>query len=51
MNRWEYIRIQTSADKIKSTDDKVDELGMQGWELVDVVFTNTYIHMWFKRPK
>jgi len=49
--RWEYVRIQFDSNKIKDSDAAVDELGREGWELVSAVFTNTYLHLWFKRPK
>ncbi len=51
MTRWEYLRTQVSADKIKDIDTQIDQLGRQGWELVDTVFTQTYVHFWFKRPQ
>ncbi len=56
MNKWEYMRIQSNIDAVKSVDETVDQLGRDGWELVSVVCTTnhinfvSYIHMWFKRP-
>jgi hypothetical protein len=50
MTRWEYIRIQVSANSIKTIDDAVDELGRKGWELAGVVCTQSFVHLWFKRP-
>ncbi|MCD6120139.1 hypothetical protein J7K50_09940 [bacterium] len=49
MKRWEYVRIQTDAHKIKSIDDTVDQLGRDGWELAGVIYTQSFVHMWFKR--
>lgn len=48
--RWEYLRTQVDANKIKESDDALVEFGLQGWELVSVVFTNTWVHFWMKRP-
>ena len=50
MTRWEYVRIQVSSNSIKTIDDAVDELGRKGWELTGVVYTQTFVHLWFKRP-
>ena len=50
MTRWEYVRTQVDINKISTSDDAVEHLGREGWELVDVVSTNTYVHLWFKRP-
>ena len=51
VTRWEYIRTQIDANKIKDSDPILDKLGGEGWELVDVTYTQSYIHMWFKRPR
>ena len=49
--RWEYLRLQVENSKIKSCDESLRELGLQGWELTGIVESgSTYIHMWFKRP-
>lgn len=49
--RWEYLRLQVESHKIKTSDDSLRELGLQGWELTSVVEAGgSYIHMWFKRP-
>ncbi len=48
--RWEYIRMQVDVNQIKNSDAAVERLGLDGWELVDVVYTQTFIHLWFKRP-
>lgn len=48
--RWEYLRAQVDANKIKESDKALIEFGLQGWELVSVVFTNTWVHFWLKRP-
>lgn len=50
MTRWEYLRTQVDANKIKDIDPQIDQLGQQGWELVSTVFTQSYVHFWFKRP-
>ena len=50
MTRWEYLRTQIDINNIKTIDGRVDELGRQGWELVSTVFTQAYVHFWFKRP-
>jgi hypothetical protein len=47
--RWEYIRTQIDCNKIKDSDGAIEQLGHQGWELVDVVYTQTYVHFWLKR--
>ena len=49
--RWDYVRTQVDVNKIKASDDTVQQLGAEGWELVSVAHTQTYIHMWFKRPR
>lgn len=49
--RWEYLRTQVNVNKINSIDDDIDRLGLEGWELVSAVYTETYVHFWFKRPK
>ena len=52
MKRWEYLRVQVEAHRIKSSDDTIAELGRQGWELSGVVeVSSSYIHFWFKRPQ
>lgn len=51
VTRWEYVRTQIDANKIKDSDATLDQLGHEGWELVDVTHTDGYIHMWFKRPR
>ena len=50
MTRWEYLRTQVDANKIKDIDPQIDQFGRQGWELVNAVFTQSYVHFWFKRP-
>ena len=47
--RWEYLRTQVDANNIKSSDEAITRIGQDGWELVDVVYTQTYVHFWFKR--
>jgi len=47
--RWEYIRTQIDVNKIKDSDEVIAQLGREGWELVDVVYTQTYVHFWFKQ--
>lgn len=49
--RWEYLRTQVDANKIKESDNALAEFGREGWELVSVVFTNTWVHFWLKRPR
>lgn len=51
VTKWEYIRTQVNEHKIKDSDATLDKLGREGWELVDVTYTQTHIHMWFKRPR
>ena len=51
MRRWDYVRTQIDAHKIKDSDATIAKLGQDGWELVDVVYTQTYVHFWFKRPR
>lgn len=48
--KWEYVRTQVEAHKIKDSDGAIEQLGRQGWEMVDVVYTQSYVHFWFKRP-
>jgi len=48
---WEYLRTQIDANKIKESDSALEEFGRQGWELVSVIFTNTWVHFWLKRPR
>ena len=48
--RWAYMRTQIDVNKIKDSDGALEEFGRQGWELIDVVYTQTYVHFWFKRP-
>lgn len=51
MKRWEYLRVQVEAQRIKTSDETVVELGRQGWELAGVVeVSSSYVHFWFKRP-
>jgi len=47
--RWEYARTQISANEISKSDAAIEQLGREGWELVNAVFTNSYVHFWFKR--
>jgi hypothetical protein len=47
--RWEYIRTQVSANEISKSDAAIEQLGREGWELVNTVFTSSYVHFWFKR--
>ena len=35
--RWEYLRMQVENSKIKSCDESLRELGLQGWELTGIV--------------
>lgn len=49
---WEYIRVQVGVHEIVNSDEQVAELGRQGWELVVAVeAADSYIHLWFKRPR
>jgi len=50
MVKWEYVRIQMSIHSIKTTDDAIDRLGREGWELVCAISSDSYLHLWFKRP-
>ncbi|GEM_PF-2450945 len=47
--RWEYIRTQVGCNSIKDSDDTIEQLGRDGWELIDVVYTDSYVHFWLKR--
>lgn len=47
--RWEYIRTQIGCNSIKDSDSTIEQLGREGWELVDVVYTNSFVHFWLKR--
>lgn len=57
MKKWEYLRIQTRADMIKELDEKLSELGEEGWELVSAVWSSggsswiQYVHLFLKRLK
>jgi hypothetical protein len=46
----EYLRVQVSTNDIKKSDPVIDELGRDGWQLVETVSTEAYLHMWFVRP-
>ena len=48
--RWEYMRLQAEVLDIKSSDAQLVALGQDSWELVGVVHTGGYVHLWFKRP-
>ena len=47
--RWEYVRTQVGCNSIKDSDTAIEQLGREGWELVDVVYTDSYVHFWLKR--
>ena len=47
--RWEYVRTQISCNEISKSDAAIEQLGREGWELVNAVYTQTYVHFWFKR--
>jgi len=47
--RWEYIRTQVNCNSIKDSDAAVEQLGREGWEMVSAVYTQSYVHFWFKR--
>ena len=47
--RWEYVRTQIDCNKIKDSDAAIEQLGREGWELVDVVYTDSFVHFWLKR--
>jgi len=49
-HRWKYLRTQVGVGRIKDSDATVDSLGLEGWELTEVVKTDGYVHFWFKRP-
>ena len=57
MNRWEYLYF-TDVEKETSTlhppghKEKLNELGKEGWELVNVVFNQSgeVKKLYFKRP-
>ena len=50
-NKWEYLRTQVDTNKIKDSDEAIGQIGLQGWELVNAVCTQGWVHFWFKRPK
>ena len=52
MNRWEYVRLEVDAYGVETMDDTVDQLGLDGWELVGVVaIEDRFVYLWFKREK
>jgi hypothetical protein len=52
MQQWEYLRLQVEVHDIRSSDQRLSELGLQGWELCGTCeAAGSYLHLWFRRPK
>jgi hypothetical protein len=55
MKKFEYMRIQSTANSIAKLDEQLYILGQEGWELVTSVFSNAnsgifqYVHLILKR--
>ena len=53
--RWQYHVVDLPPRMFETMPERLqaelDRLGGEGWELVSVVFTQTYVHFWFKRPQ
>ena len=57
MVKWEYIYIYRSFDKTIEFHERIETCGMNGWELVNVLFVPTssqndgLLAAYMKRPK
>ncbi len=51
MIKWEYRIEKTSVNKKQSTESMLNELGEQGWELINVNTGGFYVSYTFKRQK
>jgi hypothetical protein len=49
--QWEYLRLEAPA--AESLNDKLTEIGKEGWELTSVVYTHgaDVWHGFLKRPR
>lgn len=49
--QWEYLRLEAPA--AESLNDKLKEIGKEGWELTSVVYTHgaDVWHGFLKRPR
>ena len=51
--KWEYKCFQSNRneDDLNDREDKFNELGSEGWELVNVSYGDSDEKAWFKRRK
>ncbi len=51
MDKWEYIIIKTLFNTKDNSESILNELGEEGWELINVNTTSFYVSYTFKRKK
>jgi hypothetical protein len=50
-NHWQYKRLDRNLKKEDPpTEEELNELGKQGWELCGMVEIKSLVHFYFKRP-
>lgn len=47
MTQWEYLQVSFRLGNLKEFQAKLDEYGLQGWELVSMVSVETKSIGWF----
>lgn len=45
--RWEYLQLDAP---FTHAEEQANELGKDGWEMVNAESSQGYVLMWFKRP-
>ena len=48
--RWEYYWFRGNEDVSDQTEANLEKLGSEGWELVSVVYRDTWLYYFLKRP-
>ena len=49
MKRWEYLRREVDVAYYSNFQEKLNELGKQGWELVNMTQSGVQFYFIFKR--
>lgn len=48
--KWEYKAATRQLPQgVHADETELNELGLEGWELVGIVYENSYTHFYFKR--
>jgi hypothetical protein len=50
--RWEYKQVVRSLSENKfPSEEELNRLGKDGWELVAILNSSGFLYLYFKRPK